>query len=82
MNKRKLSEISLKAREADGEREMGETQMLLNSFRDIDGKEDKITSYENGITFLERQYKKCQLKLEEKSRLVSKLYKEINDIRS
>lgn len=52
MNKRKLSEISLKAREIEGEREMGETQMLLNSFRDIDGKEDKIGSYENGITFL------------------------------
>lgn len=61
---------------------MGETQMLINSIKDIDNKEDQLTGYENGIVFLQRQFKKCQLKLDEKSRTVNKLYKEINDIRS
>lgn len=56
--------------------------MLINSLRDIDGKENHMGTYENGITFLERQYKKVQLKLEEKGRLVSRLSKEINDIRA
>jgi hypothetical protein len=31
---------------------MGETQMLINSLRDMDAKEDHIGAYENGITFL------------------------------
>jgi hypothetical protein len=45
MHKRKISDLSLKMREAEGEREMGETQMLINSLRDIDGKEDRVGAY-------------------------------------
>ena len=66
----------------EGEREIGDTQNLINSLKDIDGKEDFLSNYENGITFLERQVKKCQIKLEEKSRIIAKLYKDINDIRA
>jgi hypothetical protein len=36
MHKRKYSELSQKMKEADGERESGDTQMLINSLRDMD----------------------------------------------
>lgn len=61
---------------------MGDTQMLLNSLKDIDAREDQLNSYQNGVTFLERQFKKCQIKLEDRSRVVSRLQKEVNDIRA
>jgi len=61
---------------------MGDTQMLLNSLKDIDAREDQLNSYENGVTFLERQFKKCQIKLEERTRAVNKLQKDVNDIRA
>lgn len=32
-------------READGDREMGETEMLIKSLRDMDMKEENIDSY-------------------------------------
>jgi hypothetical protein len=51
-HKRKISELSIKMREAEGEREMGDTQMLINSLRDMEGREEQMGSYENGITFL------------------------------
>jgi hypothetical protein len=31
---------------------MGDTQMLINSLRDMEGREEQMGSYENGITFL------------------------------
>jgi hypothetical protein len=61
---------------------MGDTQMLLNSLKDIDAREEQLNSYDNGVIFLERQFKKCQIKLEERSRAVSKLQKDLNDIRA
>jgi hypothetical protein len=63
-HKRKISELSFKIRDADGEREMGDTQLLINSIKDLDGKEDQMHGYENGLVFLERQLKRCQLKLD------------------
>ena len=61
---RKVAELNHKMKEYQGEREIGETQMLINSLKDLDGREDNLSSYENGITFLERQVKKGQIKLE------------------
>ena len=46
--------MSVKLKEAEGEREFGDTQMLINSLKDIDAKDEGIGGYENGIVFLER----------------------------
>lgn len=45
LHKRKFSELSIKMREADGDREMGDTEMLIKSLRDMDMKEENIDSY-------------------------------------
>ena len=55
--------------------------MLINSIKDLDAKEEQMSGYENGVVFLERQLKKCQLKVDERTRTINKLYKEINEIR-
>ena len=44
--------------------------MLINSIKDIDGKEEQLSGYENGMVFLERQLKKCQLKVDERTRTI------------
>lgn len=56
--------------------------MLINSLKDVDAKDEAMGGYENGIIFLERELKKCQIKLMERSRTVDKLYKDLNDLRS
>ena len=50
--------------------------------KDLDSKEDHLNNYDNGIVFLERQLKNCQVKLQEKSRMINKLYENINSVRN
>lgn len=49
--------------------------------KDIAAKEDDFATYENGVTFLDRQLKKAITKIEQKNIEITKLLKELNDLR-
>lgn len=40
---------------------------MLHSLKHLDKKEDEISGYEEGVTFLERQLRKAVIKLEKKN---------------
>lgn len=62
-------------KEYEGEREAGDTEHLLKSLRDLEGRESEFSSYENGVTFLDRQLKKAISRIEQKNIESAKLLK-------
>lgn len=53
---------------------------MLQSLKNIDKKEDELNSYEDGVTFLERQLKKTTIKLEKKNAEVKELVTKMNSL--
>ena len=47
----------------------------------MESREADFANYENGVTFLDRQLKKATMKIEQKNIEVSKLVKELNEVR-
>ena len=79
--KEKLGQLNGRLKEYEGERSAGETQLLINSLKDMDQREKHMGSYEDGVTYLEGQLTRCQHKLEEKDRALIAAHKEVAVVR-
>lgn len=58
----------------------GETELLIKSLREMNNSEGQFVSYENAITFMDRQVKKAIIKLEEKDREINNLLEELSSL--
>ena len=52
--------------------------LMLKSLKNVDNKQDELNSYEDGVTFLERQLKKTTIKLEKKNSEIKELVAKMN----
>ena len=61
--KNKIAELKIRLKEKEEDRGNGETEILIKSLREMNNKEEHFSSYENAITFMDRQIRKATIKL-------------------
>lgn len=75
---KKIIELKNRLKDHEDNRDAGDTQILINSLINMDKKEDEADQYENGVTFLERQLRKANIKIEKKNQEVSDLVNKLS----
>lgn len=71
--KSKINELKIRLQEREESVGRGETDILIKSLREMNNNEGQFTSYENAITFMDRQVNKAIIKLNEKDREINNL---------
>jgi chromosome segregation ATPase len=80
--KLKITELKVRLKEREESNGNGETELLIKSLKELNNNEEQFSSYENAITFMDRQIKKAAIKISEKDREISTLLEELTSLQA